>query len=406
MHKFDLTSAEFKRNPFPTWEQMRALGPVIPARLPLIGKVWLFTTYQAASEMLRDSKTYARDPNRAGKKYLSSFLRFVPRHLRVVANNMMSVDGEEHRRLRGIVDRAFAKRTIQQMRPQLHVLANRICDDLESDQQSGATVNLAQAFARRYPLSVISELLGLPDTDRQNFEDWGNRLTHVKSFWSFTKVVPGLIRMRRYLIEQIESCRSEPREGLLTDLIHTEFEGHQLNDDELLAMAFLLLVAGHETTVHLLTTSLATLFQHPDQLEKLRANWSLSTSAVEEVMRYVSPAEITKPRMLTRDLEVSGQHLKRGDYAIAMIGAANHDPRQFPNPDVFDIERHPNPHLGFGTGIHVCLGLKLARAEAEIALQTLFERFPQLRSAVDPQQIAWAERLGMRSIPVLPVHLR
>jgi len=314
-------------------------------------------------------------------------------------------DGEEHRRLRSFVDQAFQMRSVESMREKLDTLSNEFLDKIEGRLRSGENVALLADYARPLPLAVISELLGLPTSDRESFHGWGNRLSNVNSMAGLLRVFPGLLKIRNYLREQIENCKVEPREGLLSTLVHLEQDGDRLNGDELLAMSFLLLVAGHETTVHLITTSIVTLFQHETQLEKLRGNWDLADSAVEEVMRYVSPAEIAKPRMLSCDTIIQEQSLRRGEYAVAMLEAANHDPEMFENPEVFKIERSPNPHLAFGTGIHVCQGMKLARAETGIALKTLFNRFPNLQLAIPVANIEWSRRIGFRSTTRLPVKL-
>ncbi len=405
MYKFDLLSSEYKQNPFPAWQAMREAGPVIRAKIPLVGKVWMFTSYDSASHMLRDHETFVRNPSKAGRKYVAGFLAFMPPSARVLANNMMAHDGEEHRRLRSLVDQAFQMRSVESMKGTLTAISNRLLDKIERRLQDGETVDLLEDFARPLPLAVISELLGLPTSDRENFKGWGNRLTNVNSIMGLFKVFPGLWKIRNYLRKQIENCRIEPREGLLSTLVHLEQDGDRLSKDELLAMAFLLLIAGHETTVHLITTSLVTLFQHETQLDKLRRNWGLADSAVEEVMRFVSPAEIAKPRMLSADTTIHKQSLRRGEYAVAMLGAANHDPEMFEEPDAFNIERSPNPHLGFGTGIHVCQGMKLARAETGIALKSLFDRFPNLQLATPINDIEWSRRIGFRSINRLPVKL-
>lgn len=404
-YRFLLSELAYKRNPFPVWAEMRNAGPVIRVKFPLIGKVWLFTSYEAASKMLRDDELFVRDPHAAGRKYVAGFLGVMPKSVRVLADNMLSVDGAQHKRLRGIVDKAFQFRSIEQMRPTLEQLADDLLQKMQRQHVSSEPVDFIQGFAREYPLAAISDLLGLPVSDRERFKSWGLKLSSLKSFYSLFQMFPGLWKIRNYIKEQVEECRNSPRDGLLSALVHTEHDGDRLNEEELLAMGFLLLLAGHETTVHLLSTSLATLFQHPQQLQLLKEDWSLAGSAVEEVMRYVTPAEISKPRMLSRDVELHGQQLKRGDYAVAMLGAANHDPNQFENPDDFEITRSPNVHLGFGTGIHVCLGMKLARTETEVALQALFERFPDVELAVPPDQLAWSQRIGFRSLDTLPLRL-
>lgn len=398
IHKFAMISVGYKADPFPTWAAMREAGPVIKARIPLVGKVWMFTTYDAVSEMLRDDELFVRDPSKAGRKYVAGILRVMPKSVRALANNMLAYDGAEHRRLRRIVDKAFQYRRVDEMQPDITAISSSLMERISPQLEAGESVDLVENFARQLPLAVISELLGLPKADRDQFHDWGHRISTVKSMSGLLRMFPGLWKIRNYIAAQIEVCKQESRDGLLSALVHTEHEGEKLSDEELLAMGFLLLVAGHETTVHLISTAIATLLKHPQQLLRLQDNWELSGSMVDEVMRYVSPAEMTKPRMLSRDAVVNGQQLKRGDYAVGMLGAANHDPAKFQSPERFDIGREPNFHLGFGTGIHVCLGMKLAKTEAEIAVESLFQRHPDLALTSPNAELEWTQRIGFRSL--------
>ena len=196
-----------------------------------------------------------------------------------------------------------------------------------------------------------------------------------------------------------------PRSGLLSSLVAAKQDGHQLSEDELLAMAFLLLFAGHETTVHSLSGSVWSLLQDAGQLEALQADWNHMDLAVEELLRYLTPVQMTKPRIAAMDMDFHGQSIKQGDYIMALLAAANCDPEKFDQPETLDLHRDPNPHLAFGSGIHVCLGLKLARAEMAIALEKLFTRFPKLCLAVPEKELQWKKMLGLRSLLKLPVKL-
>lgn len=402
VQKFDILSEESRKSPQRLYEKLHAAGPVVYSALPLIGQAWLFTNYDACSEMLRDQDLYARDPAKAGRKFVADFLRFMPRGIKSLSKNMMSVDGEEHSRLRSLVEQAFRKQTVEEMRPRLVEHCGRILDDLSRKTDRNGVVDIVPHFARIFPLEVISELLGLPESDRPNFAKLGLRLANVRSLPGLLRASTGLWSLRNFLKKAIDKCRKSPRPGLLSAMIAAEQAGDKLSSDELLAMSFLLLLAGHETTSHLISTTVGTLLQSPDQFETLRNDWSLATGAVEEILRFVSPIQISKPRMITRDCERYDQELRRGQYAIAMIGAANHDPAKFDQPHVFNILRHPNPHLSFGAGIHTCLGLKLARAETEIALQQLITRYPDLNLY---GQLDWSGRVGMRTLDSLEVRL-
>ncbi|TWT57871.1 Cytochrome P450 107B1 [Thalassoglobus neptunius] len=404
--RFDLISSEFKSAPHKTYQRMRDEGDVIRARIPIIGKVWVCTTHQACSEMLKDQELFVREPARAGKRSVAWFLNWLPRRVRELSDNMMSYDGEQHRRLRGLVDKAFQRQSVSVLQPRLTALASDFVEELPQHTDDSGVVDLIPHFARPFPLEVISELLGLPESDRTQFANWGNRLATVRSLPTMLAAGGGLWKLRKYLAQQIEECRQNPRPGLLSDLVHVEQDGHRLSSKELIAMAFLLLVAGHETTVHLITGAILTFLKEPEQKAQLMNNWDLATSAVDETLRYVSPIEMSKGRFVVRDVEWHGKPLKRGQTIMAMIGSANHDPARFPDPETFDISRSPNLHLSFGSGIHTCLGMQLARAEAATALQQLFTAYPDLQLADPEGPVPWTKRLGIRTLSNLNVRLK
>lgn len=404
MH-FDLVSAEFKRDPYPTVTRMRECGAVVRGKLPLIGPVWLVTTHRAVTELLQDHTTFVRDPANAGKRTIAGFQRWMPRRFLSLANNMLGRDEPEHRRLRSLVEQAFLRHSVERMRGRIEMLADRFLDEAAGQAGPGNGVDLVTHFARPFPLAVICELLGLPEADRPRFTRWGGRLSAMASPWGLLRAVSGIRKLDQYLRRQTRILRRERRAGLLSALVEAEEAGEKLSEDELVAMAFLLLMAGHETTVHLISGGVLALLQCPDERRRLVEDWSRIGTAVEEVLRYVSPVELTKPRYASRDVTWHGQAIRRGENVLGVLAAANRDPARFVQPDRFDITREPNPHLSFGTGIHVCLGLKLARAEAQIALQKLFTRFPDLKLAVPGDEVQWRGRLGLRVLRALPVRL-
>ena len=210
----------------------------------------------------------------------------------------------------------------------------------------------------------------------------------------------------RYLRGQFEACRADPRPGLMSALVEAEEAGDKLSTDELLAMVFLLLVAGIETTVHLLSVGTHVLLQHDEQRARLVNDWSGIAAATDELLRYVTPVQMTKPRHVRSDSSLYGVDLERGQYLIAILAAANADPEVFESPETLDLTRHPNPHVSFGRGVHSCLGLQLARAEAETAFQQLFTRWPGLRLAVPPEKLSWSKCLGIRGLTSLPLRVR
>jgi cytochrome P450 len=403
--RFDLSSQAFKQDPFPTLARMRELGPVIRARVPLFGAVWLATTYPAVNELLRDHERFVQNPTAAGNRWLATLVRWLPRTLKPLATNMLLRDPPDHRRLRGLVDQAFARQSIEALRPRLEALADEALDGLAARAANSPDgVDLLTHFARPFPLAVICELLGLPPEHRPDFTRWASRFSGASSpagiLWG---LYFGVGRMMRYVGEEIRRQTLNPRPGLLSALIEAEEAGDRLSEDELVAMVFLLLAAGHETTLHQIASGLLALLDHPRQLADLRADWSLADSAAQELLRYVSFAQVSKPRYARQDTEFHGQPIRRGQMILACLAAANSDPDVFQNPDRLDIRRQPNRHLAFGAGIHVCLGAKLARVETAIALERLLTRFPNLELAVPRSRIRYSARFGTRSLVALPV---
>jgi cytochrome P450 len=403
--RVDLSSQAFKENPFPTLANMRELGPVIRVRLPLFGKVWMATTYDAVNELLRDHHRFVQNPAAAGNRWMGAILRWLPGTLKPLATNMLLRDPPDHRRLRGLVDQAFQRQSVEALRPHLETLAEETLDRLaERAPGSLGRVDLLAHFARPFPLAVICELLGLPPEHRPNFTRWATRFSTSTSlpgiFWG---LFTGIGKQMRYIHEELRRQTRQPRGGLIAALIEAEEAGDRLTEDELVAVVFLLLAAGHETTVHQIACSVLTLLDHPAQLAELTADWGLADSAAQELLRYVSFAQITKPRYAREDTEFGGQAVRRGQMLFGCLAAANSDPRVFESPDRLDLHRQPNRHLAFGAGIHFCLGAKLARVETAIALQRLFTRFPKLQLAVPRSEIRFSSRFGTRALIALPV---
>jgi cytochrome P450 len=262
-----------------------------------------------------------------------------------------------------------------------------------------------EQLARPLPLAVICELLGLPEEDRPRFRRWVQALMSVTSLWGASRFLPGLFRLVAYFKRHFEQCRRHPRPGLMTALVQAEQDGDTLSENELLAMAFLLLVAGHETTVHLIGGGVLALLEAPEQKARLLADWSLAPSAVEELLRFVCPVQIAKPRYVVCDAEFHGQPLRRADVLIPMLASANADPQRFDSPERMDLTRVPNPHVALGTGKHFCLGAQLARVEAQVVIEKLFTRFPKLSLAVPLPALRYTGRLGIRALTALPLRL-
>jgi cytochrome P450 len=393
----DFTSEAFFRDPQIGVAQLRSYGPVVATRFPIVGRVWVTTTYDAAARVLKDSTVFTLRKEGGSPAGLPWWM---PKFIATFANNMLTMDEPDHTRLRNIVDEAFRRRAVLDMEPHIRVIADGLADQLFA---GGSPADLVQRYARILPLAVICELLGLPRADRPKFIAWANSVANLTNAFGFLRLIGGLVRMRGYLRERLRLAREEGGEGLIAELVHVEKEGGRITPDEMVSMVFLLLSAGSETTTHLISGSVFELLKNPDRRDWLAADWSRAGLAVEEFLRFVSPVQFSKPRYVRRDFDLDGVTLKKGDRVMAMIVAANLDEEANECPERLDLERRPNRHLSFGTGIHFCLGHQLARIEAICALQALFTRWPKLQLAVEPSQIHWRRRPGIRMIAALPV---
>jgi cytochrome P450 len=401
-HGFDIVAPAFHSDPFPTLDRMRAEGPVVRTRVPVLGRMWFAVTYDACATLLKDHESFARDPANAGSGTQARIMQFLPRTIGLLAVNMIGKDDPEHRRLRGLVDQAFQRRTIEAMKPMIGDVADRLLDKLSGKTQA----DLMSEFCRDLPLSVICAMLGLPEHHHDQFKKWLGGLTNTADIFAVIRAIPGVIRTIRYLRHASRLGGGALSDGLIVALRDAEADGQTLSEDELVSMIFLLFGAGQETTTHLIAGGLFALLSHENELRRLQGDPRLMPTCVEECLRYVSPVQMTKPRFATRDMTWMGKQLRRGQMVAAFLAAANCDPAKFEDePHRFDIGRHPNPHLSFGTGVHFCLGFQLARAEAAVAFERVFARFPEMRLSVEPWSIEWRRRLGIRALKGLPVRL-
>jgi cytochrome P450 len=402
LQKIDLASQDFARNPFATYARLREAGPVFQTRLPLLGKTWVAATYQAACDVLKDDQTFVMEAKKAGKTLFSSILQLLPRIFRVFSDNMLAHDNPDHRRLRRLVEQAFSRHSVENLRGRIGVL----CDGLLDGLCGRETVDLLQAWARPLPVAVICELLGLPEADRPQFTRWVRAIFGSISLSGMLLAMPRILGLLKYLRRHLEQCRRQPRPGLMTALVQAEQDGATLSEDEVLAMAFLLVFAGFETTVHLLSGGTLALLKAPDQKERLLGDWSLLPSAVEELLRFVSPVQLSETRYVIRNVEFYGRSLRRGDRIVAWLAAANADPARFPDPAKLELGRSPNPHVSFGSGMHFCLGAQLARAEAQVGFASLFTRYPRLALAAEDSDLKYTGNILLRALVALPVRLQ
>ena len=313
---------------------------------------------------------------------------------------MLFVDEPDHRRLRGLVSKAFTPRFMESLRPRVQEIADELLDRVQAQGQ----MDLVRDYAYPLPINVISEMLGVPQADRAQIQVWSAALARGLGLG---RQEPGVAEHMRafgeYTAQLVADKRQHPADDLISQLITIEEEGDRLSEAELISMITLLIFAGHETTSNLIATGTLMLLDHPEQLEKLKANLSLVPSAVEELLRFNGPATIAGPRFATEDIELAGQQIKKGDMVIAVVKSANRDESQFTQSEELDITRTINRHLAFGHGIHTCLGAPLARVEGDIAFTTLLRRMPNLRLSVPRESLNWHSTLTSQGLIALPV---
>lgn len=382
--------ADFTADPYRVYEELRAQGPVHRALLPQLSETyetWLVVGYEEGRAALADPRL-SKDPMKLGME-----VDFTEQS---IGQHMLIADPPEHTRLRRLVAREFTGRRVEALRPRIQEITDELLDGLPPS----GSADLVEALAFPLPLTVICELLGVPMTDRDAFRRMSNEVVAPTSEQSGAAVGAEL---GVYLDKLIEDKRlAGPAGDLLSALLRTtEEDGDRLSGDELRAMAFLLLIAGHETTVNLIANGVHALLTHPSQLAELRADMSLLDGAIEEMLRYEGPVENATFRHAMEDLEIGGVAIRKGDPVMISLAAADHDPARFPAPDVFDIHRAPQGHLAFGHGIHFCLGAPLARAEARVAIRTLLERCPDLALDGPPgPRVPGMLIRGLRALPV------
>jgi cytochrome P450 len=398
-----LFSSEFSANPFPVLAQMRSMGALVPVSLPMgqeaNRRVWMVTRWEEAVQVFKDHKRFTVEGSLVDR---NSFVRRRAEHSSeepiLFGKSMISVDEPDHMRLRGLVSKAFTPKYIQSLRPRIQQLADELLDAVQ-DQGS---MDIVHDYGYPLPINVISEMLGVPEENREQIRVWSEALasggmnldeenrSKVQAFSDYT-------------VQLVADKRRHPQDDLISQLIQIEEEGDRLDESELLSMISLLIFAGHETTSNLIGISTLMLLDHPDQLAKLKADLSLIPMAVEELLRYNGPVTMPVPRFATEEVEIGGQRVQRGDLLVVLLTSTNRDEGQFTQSDELDIARQLNRHIAFGQGIHVCLGAPLARLEGDIAFTTLLRRMPNLRLSVPRETLSWrisSNLCGLTSLPV------
>jgi cytochrome P450 len=388
-------------DPYPRYAEVRDAAPVHHVRLADGRSAWLVTRYEEALQALTDgrlSKDFRRfgtantEPERAPQ---------VPAFF--AGRSMLNADPPDHTRLRTLVSRAFTTRRVEGLRGRIQEITDGLLEEMAQRQ---GVVDLIAAFAFPLPITVIGELLGVPVEDWAMLRSWFTTLLGtgpvIVPDATATEAAAGLFG---YLVELLAAKRQAPRDDLLSGLIEACDGEQRLDEEELLSTTFLLIVAGHETTVNLVASGTVALLRHPDQLAALRADLSLVPAAVEELLRYDGPVQHATFRFTTEPVEVGGVTIPANQRVLVLLAGANRDPARFEDAERLDVRRADARHLAFGHGIHFCLGAPLARLEAQIAFTSLLRRFPDLRLAVPPEELSWRPGFVLRALTELPVTL-
>ena len=399
----DLLSQETKRDPVAFSARLREQGPLIHLTSPFsMGESWIVTTYDDTIAVLKDPR-FIKDTHKVSKpserqdaagenaSVIDLFLTW--------RRDMLTVDPPDHTRLRGLVSKAFTPRMIEQLRPRIQ----QIADELLEAVQAQGRMDLIVDFAFPLPITVISEMLGIPAKDRQQFRVWSQTIVNVPMEPQMEDKLAALEMFVQYIKTLLADKSAHPGSDLTSGLVQAEERGDSLNEAELISTIFLLIVAGHETTVNLIGNGMLALLEHPEQMRLLRADPSLLPSAIEELLRYTAPVSLSSPRWASEDIPMHGQVIRKGDMVFVSLIGADTDPQQFPDPEVLNILRQENQHVAFGKGIHYCLGAPLARLEGQIAIGTLLQRLPNLRLVSEPEQLTWTQNPILRGLTSLPV---
>jgi cytochrome P450 len=399
--KYNIWSQETRNNPHPLYRQMRENDPVFRVIDGMGQTVWFFTRYEDSVSILKDKRSVKNFRKSIPPEVLQNRFGIDPNAERsqsmwnVVDLHMLNQDPPDHTRLRSIVHRAFTPHRIRDLRPRIEQITSDLLDDMAQKPDG----DLVADFAFPLPITVIAEMLGIPVKDRLKFRKWTNVI--VSGDMSSMEMI---MEFMEYMNAMIELRHKEDTGDILSALVRVEDNGQHLEHMEILSMIFLLLVAGHETTVSLIANGILDLLQHPDQFEMLHKNPDLTPQAIEEMLRYNGPVDATTNRWAGDDMEWNdGRVIKAGDVLLPLLLAADRDPEIFDDAEAFDITRNPNPHIAFGHGIHFCLGAPLARMEGNIALLQLIDRFPNMRLNIDPAKIERGNTLLLHNLSALPM---
>ena len=400
----DPADPQFSANPFPHYDTLRAAGPIAKVELPNGRTAWFVTSADLARRVLMDERFSAKPPAKDRQVERAG-----------LEGHMLNTDAPEHTRLRRLVAGTFSNARVDALRPRIEELADELLDEiaqgrngnLNDDPIIDPVIDIVSEYAFPLPVAVMCEVLGVPSQDRHRLRGWTYTVSAPRAATGAAAQTEAWKNLHDYFAELIESKRREPQEDLFSHLAHADDEGDSLTSQELLSMAFLLLFAGYETTMNLVAGGVLTLSTHQPQLRDCLADTTGGTweRSVEELLRFVSPLEGATWRFARTDITLEGAVVPKGASVLVSLAAANHDPAQHVTPDRFDTKRAPNRHIAFGHGPHHCVGARLARIEAQIALSRLYKRFPDLRLVDEPDQIPWRPGLLVRGPQQLHVRI-
>ncbi|HEV7683057.1 MAG TPA: cytochrome P450 [Pyrinomonadaceae bacterium] len=404
MTQYDLKSAEFLRNPYPVYDELRANDPIYWSAE---NGYWIITRYadivaQVQNDRLSSNRIgahQARMPE-AAKEHFRPFFT-------AVGSWMLMIDPPDHTRLRALVSKAFTPGVVENMR----ALVQKLVDEMLAHVKERGRMDVMTDLANPLPAIVIAELLGVSGADQQQFKAWSDDIamglggidtarTKEELFSLYDLAQKSFIALADYFRVKVAELRTRPSDNLLSALIQAEEQGDRLTESELFANCVLLMIAGHETTTNLIGNGVLALLRNPEQKDQLAHNPQAIVSAVEELLRYDSPVQ-KMGRIALANLDIGGKQIKQGDLVCVSYAAGNRDPEQFASPAQLDIMRKPNRHLAFGHGLHYCVGAALARLEGQIAINTMLNRLPELR--LETEDMEWNRNLTLRGLKSLPV---
>ncbi|GAQ55551.1 cytochrome P450 family protein [Streptomyces acidiscabies] len=394
---------EFASNPYPAYAWLREHAPVHRTTLPSGVDAWLVTRYADAKQALADARL-SKNPAHHDEPAHAKGKTGIPGERKAeLMTHLLNIDPPDHTRLRRLVSKAFTPRRVAEFAPRVQELTDQLIDRFAAKGEA----DLIHDFAFPLPIYAICDLLGVPREDQDDFRDWaGMMIRHGGG--PRGGVARSVKKMRAYLLDLIHRKRGDLGDDLISGLIRASDHGEHLTENEAAAMAFILLFAGFETTVNLIGNGTLALLTHPGQRDLLQKSLAqkethLLETGVEELLRYDGPVELATWRFATEQLTLGGRHIAPGDPVLVVLAAADRDPARFEHPDTLDLTRRDNQHLGYGHGIHYCLGAPLARLEGQTALATLLTRLPDLQLAVSPEELRWRGGLIMRGLRTLPV---